>query len=91
MEANEKTQIDLGKNSVNEMKENRIFDCLVCEEKFAKFNDLRRHKKTHINKPFKCPKCDRNFDQFGALSEHNQECDERSKRTHIISSWNKIF
>ena len=42
-------------------------NCVDCNKTFTRFNDLRTHKKTHLEKQFGCPKCDQKFNTFGAL------------------------
>ena len=37
---------------------------------FAKFNDLRNHKKIHIEKQLSCTKCDQKFNSYETLSKH---------------------
>ena len=53
----------------------RIFACPECNESFARFNDLRSHKKTHKAKQYSCPHCDKRFENFVAISEHT--CPEK--------------
>ena len=36
-----------------EEKNAKIFSCVMCDERFSKFNELRKHKSNHSEKPFK--------------------------------------
>ena len=49
-----------------------IFGCVICDKRFNKFNDLRRHKRSHNEKPFSCSKCEKKFNDFGALDSHDR-------------------
>ena len=51
-----------------------IVSCVNCDEKFGKYNDLRKHKKSHLaaEKSFSCQKCDKKFVNYGDLNKHGK-------------------
>ena len=51
----------------------RILNCVICDESFSQFNDLRKHKKIHNRKEFSCPICSKSFKDFRELSNHKDE------------------
>ena len=61
---------------VNEVPLKNIFSCVMCDQSFETFNELRRHKRSHSEKPFSCSKCEKAFKSFSDLIVH--------KRTHEI-------
>ena len=50
-----------------------MFSCVTCKQKFARFNNLRKHKRIHKEKPFSCSKCNKRFNNFGAQKKHEEK------------------
>ena len=53
-------------------KSNQLLGCVICEKKFDTFNELRRHKRIHAEKPYSCPSCDQRFNNFGSQQKHTK-------------------
>ena len=53
------------------------FECNICNEKYARVNDLKKHMRIHTGeKPYECDKCDEKFSDEGHFSEHERIHDE---------------
>ena len=63
------------RNHGSHFRNERISACPAFNESFARFNDLRSHKKTQKEKQYSCPPCDKRFEDFVAISEHT--CPEK--------------
>ena len=53
-----------------------MLNCMSCNKSFARFNDLRRHKKKHGEKQYSCSLCEKSFENFGTFSDH-KHCHEK--------------
>ena len=70
-----------------EKRKSQIFGCVICDKKFDKFNELRKHKKCHSDKPFNCARCNKKFCDFGTFLKHEEihaletrgQCEKKSE------------
>lgn len=50
----------------------KIFTCVNCDQRFARYNELKKHNQSHGEKPFRCSKCDKTFANLTSLTKHEQ-------------------
>ena len=53
-------------------RSNQLLGCVICDKTFDTFNELRRHKRTHVEKPYCCFSCDQRFNNFGSQQKHTK-------------------
>ena len=56
----------------NEGRNAKNFACAICDERYSKFNELRRHKRIHEEKQLNCSKCDKRFARPNDVKNHER-------------------
>ncbi|CAD6592140.1 MAG: hypothetical protein ASARMPREDX12_005851 [Alectoria sarmentosa] len=65
----------------------RPYQCDLCEKRFLRLHDLKRHTKLHAGERLHvCPKCDRSFARGDALARHNKDQGGCAGRRSIINN-----
>ncbi|XP_031633576.1 zinc finger protein 786-like [Contarinia nasturtii] len=62
----------------------KLFDCAVCEKRFGRKGDLKKHLATHAKpSPFRCAKCYRLFSKEGDRKAHEERCHRRLQQCYL--------
>lgn len=59
------------------------FPCLICNKKFTKLKNLKKHVKLHsAEKPYKCSKCEMSYSRSDHLRRHETSHSDNAKPFH---------